>query len=96
MAAKKAGRRTARRRRKNRIRRGMFLFSFLIVAAAMAVTMPYMGILPALAEESTQLLTPLSADDAADSDLPIIAIDPGHGGTDPGCEGSGVVEYQMT
>ena len=28
--------------------------------------------------------------------LPVIAIDPGHGGTDPGSEGSGLWEYEMT
>lgn len=82
-----------RRRRRQRICRGLFLASFLIVAASVLVVLPKIGVLPAGAEAPASQDAPAIP---AASNLPIIAIDPGHGGVDPGSEGSGVWEYQMT
>lgn len=85
-----------KKRRRRRVRRGMFLASFVILAAALVVVAPHTGVLPA-AEEDTgprHALTPLA--EPARSDKPVIAVDPGHGGTDPGTEGSGIRESEMT
>ena len=56
--------------------------------------MPHAGVMSAAAEGST--LTEKIFTTVQNKNLPVIAIDPGHGGTDPGSEGSGLWEYEMT
>ena len=56
--------------------------------------MPHAGVMSAAAEGST--LTEKIFTTVQNKNLPVIAIDPGHGGTDPGSEGNGLWEYEMT
>lgn len=87
-------RRPVRRGWKRHARTGMFLFAFALVAVTVGVILPHAGVMSAAAEGST--LTEKIFTTVQNKNLPVIAIDPGHGGTDPGSEGSGLWEYEMT
>lgn len=91
---KQPARRPARHGWKRHARTGMFLFAFALVAVTVGVILPHAGVMSAAAEGST--LTEKIFTTVQNKNLPVIAIDPGHGGTDPGSEGSGLWEYEMT
>lgn len=91
---KQPARRPVRRGWKRHARTGMFLFAFALVAVTVGVILPHTGVMSAAAEGST--LTEKIFTTVQNKNLPVIAIDPGHGGTDPGSEGSGLWEYEMT
>lgn len=91
---KQSARRPVRRGWKRYARTGMFLFAFALVAVTVGVILPHAGVMSAAAEGST--LTEKIFTTVQNKNLPVIAIDPGHGGTDPGSEGSGLWEYEMT
>ena len=91
---KQPARRPVRRGWKRHARTGMFLFAFALVAVTVGVILPHAGVMSAAAEGST--LTDKIFTTVQNKNLPVIAIDPGHGGTDPGSEGSGLWEYEMT
>ena len=91
---KQLARRPVRRGWKRHARTGMFLFAFALVAVTVGVILPHAGVMSAAAEGST--LTEKIFTTVQNKNLPVIAIDPGHGGTDPGSEGSGLWEYEMT
>lgn len=91
---KQPARRPVRRGWKRHARTGMFLFAFALVAVTMGVILPHAGVMSAAADGST--LTEKIFTTVQNKNLPVIAIDPGHGGTDPGSEGSGLWEYEMT
>ena len=91
---KQPARRPVRRGWKRHARTGMFLFAFALVAVTVGVILPHAGVMSAAAEGST--LTAKIFPTVQNKNLPVIAIDPGHGGTDPGSEGSGLWEYEMT
>ena len=91
---KQSARRPVRRGWKRHARTGMFLFAFALVAVTVGVILPHAGVMSAAAEGST--LTEKIFTTVQNKNLPVIAIDPGHGGTDPGSEGSGLWEYEMT
>ncbi len=91
---KQPARRPVRRGWKRYARTGMFLFAFALVAVTVGVILPHAGVMSAAAEGST--LTEKIFTTVQNKNLPVIAIDPGHGGTDPGSEGSGLWEYEMT
>ena len=85
---KQPARRPVRRGWKRHARTGMFLFAFALVAVTVGVILPHAGVMSAAAEGST--LTEKIFTTVQNKNLPVIAIDPGHGGTDPGSEGSGL------
>lgn len=91
---KQPARRPVRRGWKRHARTGMFLFAFALVAVTVGVILPHAGVMSAAAEGST--LTEKIFTTVQNKNLPVIAIDPGHGGNDPGSEGSGLWEYKMT
>lgn len=91
---KQPARRPARHGWKRHARTGMFLFAFALVAVTVGVILPHAGVMSAAAEGGT--LTEKIFTTVQNKKLPVIAIDPGHGGTDPGSEGSGLWEYEMT
>lgn len=91
---KQPARHPVRRGWKRHARTGMFLFAFALVAVTVGVILPHAGVMSAAAEGST--LTEKIFTTVQNKNLPVIAIDPGHGGTDPGSEGSGLWEYEMT
>lgn len=91
---KQPARRPVRRGWKWHARTGMFLFAFALVAVTVGVILPHAGVMSAAAEGST--LTEKIFTTVQNKNLPVIAIDPGHGGNDPGSEGSGLWEYEMT
>ena len=91
---KQPARRPVRRGWKRHARTGMFLFAFALVAVTVGVILPHAGVMSAAAEGST--LTEKIFTTVQNKNLPVIAIDPGHGGNDPGSEGSGLWEYEMT
>ena len=91
---KQPARRPVRRGWKRHARTGMFLFAFALVAVTVGVILPHAGVMSAAAEGSK--LTEKIFTTVQNKTLPVIAIDPGHGGTDPGSEGSGLWEYEMT
>ena len=91
---KQPARRPVRRGWKRHARTGMFLFAFALVAVTVGVILPHAGVMSAAAEGGT--LTEKIFTTVQNKNLPVIAIDPGHGGTDPGSEGSGLWEYEMT
>ncbi len=91
---KQPARRQVRRGWKRHARTGMFLFAFALVAVTVGVILPHAGVMSAAAEGST--LTEKIFTTVQNKNLPVIAIDPGHGGTDPGSEGNGLWEYEMT
>ena len=91
---KQPARRPVRHGWKRHARTGMFLFAFALVAVTVGVILPHAGVMSAAAEGST--LTEKIFTTVQNKNLPVIAIDPGHGGTDPGSEGSGLWEYEMT
>lgn len=91
---KQPARRPARHGWKRHARTGMFLFAFALVAVTVGVILPHAGVMSAAAEGGT--LTEKIFTTVQNKNLPVIAIDPGHGGTDPGSEGSGLWEYEMT
>lgn len=91
---KQPARRPLRRGWKRHARTGMFLFAFALVAVTVGVILPHAGVMSAAAEGGT--LTEKIFTTVQNKKLPVIAIDPGHGGTDPGSEGSGLWEYEMT
>lgn len=91
---KQPARHPVRRGWKRHARTGMFLFAFALVAVTVGVILPHAGVMSAAAEGST--LTEKIFTTVQNRNLPVIAIDPGHGGTDPGSEGSGLWEYEMT
>ena len=90
---KQPARRPVRRGWKRHARTGMFLFAFALVAVTVGVILPHAGVMSAAAEGST--LTEKIFTTVQNKNLPVIAIDPGHGGTDPGSEGSGLWEYEV-
>ena len=73
---------------------GRFLFCCALVAVTVGGILPQAGGRSAAADGST--LTEKIFTTVQNKNLPVIAIDPGHGGTDPGSEGSGLWEYEMT
>ncbi len=79
---KQPARRPVRRGWKRHARTGMFLFAFALVAVTVGVILPHAGVMSAAAEGST--LTEKIFTTVQSKNLPVIAIDPGHGGTDPG------------
>ena len=79
---KQPARRPVRRGWKRHARTGMFLFAFALVAVTVGVILPHAGVMSAAAEGST--LTEKIFTTVQNKNLPVIAIDPGHGGTDPG------------
>ena len=91
---KQPARHPVRRGWKRHARTGMFLFAFALVAVTVGVILPHAGVMSAAAEGSK--LTEKIFTTVQNKNLPVIAIDPGHGGTDPGSEGSGLWEYEMT
>lgn len=91
---KQPARRPVRRGWKRHARTGMFLFAFALVAVTVGVILPHAGVMSAAAGGST--LTEKIFTTVQNKNLPVIAIDPGHGGTDPGSEGNGLWEYEMT
>ena len=91
---KQPARHPVRRGWKRHARTGMFLFAFALVAVTVGVILPHAGVMSAAAAGST--LTEKIFTTVQNKNLPVIAIDPGHGGTDPGSEGSGLWEYEMT
>ena len=91
---KQPARRPVRRGWKRHARTGMFLFAFALVAVTVGVILPHAGVMSAAAEGST--LTEKIFTTVQNKNLPVIAIDPSHGGTDPGSEGSSLWEYEMT
>ena len=91
---KQPARHPVRRGWKRHARTGMFLFAFALVAVTVGVILPHAGVMSAAAEGST--LTEKIFTTVQNKNLPVIAIDPGHGGTDPGSEGNGLWEYEMT
>ena len=91
---KQPARHPVRRGWKRHAHTGMFLFAFALVAVTVGVILPHAGVMSAAAEGST--LTEKIFTTVQNKNLPVIAIDPGHGGTDPGSEGSGLWEYEMT
>ena len=98
---KQPARRPVRRGWKRHARTGMFLFAFALVAVTVGVILPHAGVMSAAAEGST--LTEKIFTTVQNKNLPVIAIDPGHGGVNPnigaedaGSEGSGLWEYEMT
>ena len=91
---KQPARRPARHGWKRHARTGMFLSAFALVAVTVGVILPHAGVMSAAAEGGT--LTEKIFTTVQNKNLPVIAIDPGHGGTDPGSEGSGLWEYEMT
>lgn len=91
---KQPARRPVRRGWKRHARTGMFLFAFALVAVTVGVILPHAGVMSAAAEGSK--LTEKIFTTVQNKNLPVIAIDPGHGGTDPGSEGGGLWEYEMT
>lgn len=91
---KQPARHPVRRGWKRHARTGMFFFAFALVAVTVGVILPHAGVMSAAAEGGT--LTEKIFTTVQNKNLPVIAIDPGHGGTDPGSEGSGLWEYEMT
>ena len=91
---KQPARHPVRRGWKRHARTGMFLFAFALVAVTVGVILPHAGVMSAAAEGSK--LTEKIFTTVQNKNLPVIAIDPGHGGTDPGSEGSGLWEYETT
>ena len=91
---KQPARRPVRRGWKRHARTGMFLFAFALVAVTVGVILPHAGVMSAAAEGST--LTEKIFTTVQNKNLPVIAIAPGKGCTDPGSEGSGLWEYEMT
>ena len=91
---KQPARHPVRRGWKRHARTGMFLFAFALVAVTVGVILPHAGVMSAAAEGST--LTEKIFTTVQNKNLPVIAIYSGHGGTDPGSEGSGLWEYEMT
>ena len=91
---KQPARHPVRRGWKRHARTGMFLFAFALVAVTVGVILPHAGVMSAAAEGST--LTEKIFTTVQNKNLPVIAIDPGHGGTDPGSEGSGLWGDEMT
>ena len=87
---KQPARRPVRRGWKRHARTGMFLFAFALVAVTVGVILPHAGVMSAAAEGST--LTEKIFTTVQNKNLPVIAIDPGHGGS----EGNGLWEYEMT
>ena len=81
---KQPARRPVRRGWKRHARTGMFLFAFALVAVTVGVILPHAGVMSAAAEGST--LTEKIFTTVQNKNLPVIAIDPGHGGTAPGSE----------
>lgn len=88
-----------RRRRTRRLVRFGVLAALLCVAAAVVFFL-VPSVERIFAEESAQLPAdaPATAKAVAapEETLPIVAIDPGHGGVDRGSEGPGFGEYEMT
>lgn len=92
--AKDKTKKTKRPKWRKRLRNGMFLFAAVLIAVSVGIALPYAGIGSAAAEGESlanQILKRIES-----RNRPVIAIDPGHGGTDPGSEGNGIWEYQMT
>lgn len=83
-----------RPRWKKRMRNGMFLFAAVLIAVSVGIALPYAGLGSASAQEDTFASRIIRRIESRNR--PVIAIDPGHGGVDPGSEGNGIWEYQMT
>lgn len=92
--AKEKSKKARRPRWHKQLRHGMFLFSVVLIAVTVGIILPYAGVTGAAAENSTFVDTIRRR--IENRSRPVIAIDPGHGGTDPGSEGIGIWEYQMT
>lgn len=91
-----------RRRRRNRrlVRCGLLVALLCVVAAVVMFLIPSVErILAAVGEPGSEpAAAPAAAKAAAapEPELPVVAIDPGHGGVDRGSEGLGFGEYEMT
>lgn len=91
-----------RRRRRNRrlIRGGVLIALVCVVVAVVLFLIPSVEQLLSGGgnESDAQAQVPAAAKAVAapDPELPVVAIDPGHGGVDRGSEGLGFGEYEMT
>ena len=86
---KQPARRPVRRGWKRHARTGMFLFAFALVAVTVGVILPHAGVMSAAAEGST--LTEKIFTTVQNKNLPVIAIDPGHGGNGAGGNDPGAI-----
>lgn len=91
-----------RRRRRNNLVRGLVMAACLCIAAGSVLLL-----LPSLMQpdkteavsavsEAAPTPAPAAAAASTTDSLPVVAIDPGHGGADPGSEEIGFDEYEMT
>lgn len=91
--------RRRRRRRQQLVRLGLLAAVVCVLAAVVLFLVPSVkNLLSPAAEPESQAEVPVAAKPAAAPDpaLPVVAIDPGHGGVDRGSEGPGFGEYEMT
>lgn len=91
--------RRRRRRRQQLVRLGLLAAVVCVLAAVALFLVPSVkNLLSPAAESESQAEVPVAAKPAAAPDpaLPVVAIDPGHGGVDRGSEGPGFGEYEMT
>lgn len=91
--------RRRRRRRQQLVRLGLLAAVVCVLAAVALFLVPSVkNLLSPAAEPESQAEVPVAAKPAAAPDpaLPVVAIDPGHGGVDRGSEGPGFGEYEMT
>ena len=86
-----------RRRRRLWLRRLLLLGGFAGAAALLAFALPGLSrpVLASAAPEDTAIRQEAAPQAAAEA-LPVVAIDPGHGGDDVGAEGLGFYEDEMT
>lgn len=90
-----------RRRRNRRLMRGGVLIAFVCVAVAVVLFLvPCVEKLLSgggkVDNEPAEVPAAAKAAAAPEPELPVVAIDPGHGGVDRGSEGLGFGEYEMT
>lgn len=92
--------RRRRRRMRRLVRAGMLIAAACVLAAVVFFLVPSVEQLFAASPEASSAGTqaPVAAKAAAapEPELPVVAIDPGHGGVDRGSEGPGFGEYEMT
>ncbi len=91
--------RRRRRRRQQLVRLGLLAAVVCVLAAVALFLVPSVkNLFSPAAEPESQAEVPVAAKPAAAPDpaLPVVAIDPGHGGVDRGSEGPGFGEYEMT
>lgn len=91
--------RRRRRRRQQLVRLGLLAAVVCVLAAVALFLVPSVkNLFSPAAEPESQAEVPVAAKAAAAPDpaLPVVAIDPGHGGVDRGSEGPVFGEYEMT